>query len=70
MIGPYQLTHIVYVLLVVAFVSVIGYMLYHNRRSRKLQRKLEDHGKTFASTEEGILEAQNASGEEQGKRAA
>lgn len=54
-IGPYTLTHIIYVALVIAFVCVITGMFVYNYSSKKRQRRLV--GDNPASKEAGILAA-------------
>ena len=58
--SPETLTHIVYVVLVIAFVSTISYMFFYNIRARARQRSLETNGRPFASHEAGIVAAQVA----------
>jgi hypothetical protein len=41
MFGPWALTHVVYVLLVVAFVAIISYMVIYNLR---MKAKLKQSG--------------------------
>ena len=57
-IGPYQLTHIIYVALVIAFVSVITGMIVYTRASKRKQRELV--GDNPASKEAGIAAARQA----------
>ncbi len=56
-IGPYTLTHIVYVALVIAFVCVITGMFVYNASSKKRQKRLV--GDNPASKEAGIMAARN-----------
>lgn len=56
--SPETLTHIVYVILVVAFVSVMSYMFFYDSRSKARQRTLERNGRPFVSHEAGIMAAQ------------
>ncbi len=56
--SPETLTHIVYVILVTAFVLVITYMIFYNLRSKANQTRLQSNGKPFASHEAGIMAAQ------------
>ncbi len=57
-IGPYTLTHIIYVALVIAFVSVITGMFVYNYSSKKKQKQLV--GDNPASKEAGIAAARQA----------
>lgn len=57
-IGPYTLTHIIYVALVIAFVSCITGMFVYNYASKKKQRELV--GDNPASKEAGINAARQA----------
>ena len=57
-IGPYTLTHILYVAMVVAFVCVITGMIVYNRASKRKQRELV--GDNPASKEAGIAAARQA----------
>lgn len=56
--SPETLTHIVYVILVVAFVSVISYMIVYNLRAKARQNSLQAGGKPFASHEAAIMATQ------------
>lgn len=63
MFGPYELTRVVLVLLVIAFVAAISYMVWYNLRMKHKQQQLEGKGKHFG-TEEGIAAAYEAQYEE------
>lgn len=63
MFGPYALTRVVYVLLVIGFIAVISYMVWYNLRMKHRQRALEGKGRHFG-TEEGIAAAYEADHEE------
>jgi hypothetical protein len=52
MFGPPALTHFVYVVLVVAFVSVISYMVIYNLR---MKAKLKETGAHPQTVQEEIL---------------
>lgn len=54
--SPYQLTHIIYVLLVIAFVAVMSYMFIYNIRAKNREKSLERDGITPASKGGAILE--------------
>ena len=56
--SPETLTHIVYVVLVVAFVLVISYMIVYNLRAKARLNSLQTNGKPFASQEAGIMATQ------------
>lgn len=56
--SPETLTHIVYVILIVSFVLVIGYMIVYNMRAKARQTKLQPNGQPFASHEAGIMATQ------------
>jgi hypothetical protein len=57
-IGPYTLTHIIYVALVIAFVCVLTGMIAYNISSKRKQRRLV--GDNPASKEAGIAAARQA----------
>lgn len=54
MFGPYALTRVVYVLLVIAFVAVMIYMVWYNLRIKRRTRELESSTHQHFGTEEGI----------------
>ena len=56
--SPETLTHIVYVILITAFVLVISYMILYNIRAKARQTRLQPNGKPFASHEAGIMATQ------------
>ena len=56
--SPETLTHIVYVVLVVSFVSVMAFMLVYNARAKARQKTLQPQGRPFRSHEAGIMAAQ------------
>lgn len=60
MFGPYQLTRVVYVLLVIAFVCVMTYMVVYNLRIKRRQKQLESGSGQHFGTEEGIAVATEA----------
>ena len=59
--SPETLTYIVYVILVVSFVSVMSYMVVYNMRAKARQKALAPKGQPFRSHEAGIMAAQLAS---------
>lgn len=63
MYGPYQLTHVVYVLLVIAFVAVETYMVVYNIRMKRREKALQG-GRRHLGTEEGIAAAAEAKHQE------
>ena len=54
MFGPYQLTRVVYVLLVIGFVAVMSYMVWYNLRIKRRTREIEGNTHQHLGTEEGI----------------
>ncbi|HEY5381188.1 MAG TPA: hypothetical protein VIJ65_02975 [Acidobacteriaceae bacterium] len=56
MFGPWALTHVVYVLLVIAFVAVETYMVVYNLKMKRREKALES-GKRHLGTAEGIAAA-------------
>lgn len=54
MYGYEALTRVVYVLLVIGFVAVIGYMFWYNLRIKHRTRELESSTNQRFGTEEGI----------------
>lgn len=59
MFGPWALTHVVYVLLVIAFAGIITYMFVYNAKSKKRQQQVLGKGEP-ASHEAGILAAEES----------
>ena len=57
MIGPYQLSNIIYVVIVVVFIAAITYTVVHNTRIRKRQRELLKPGEEVLNTPSSIVEA-------------
>ena len=47
MIGPYQLSNIIYVVIVVVFIAAIAYTVVHNTRIRKRQKELLKPGEVL-----------------------
>ena len=64
--SPETLTHIVYVILVLSFVAVMGYMVIYNMRAKARQKALSPQGQPFRSHEAGIMAAQLSA--KQGRR--
>jgi hypothetical protein len=60
MFGPEALTRVVYVLLIIVFVSVISYMVWYNLRIKHRQKELEGSSHQHFGTEEGIAVATEA----------
>lgn len=60
MFGPEALTRVVYVLLVIVFISVISYMVWYNLRIKHRMQQLESSGHQHFGTEEGIAVATEA----------
>lgn len=56
MFGYEALTHVVYVLLIIAFVAVETYMIVYNLKMKRREKALES-GKRHLGTEEGIAAA-------------
>lgn len=67
MFGPYELTRVVLVLLVIAFAAVMSYMVWYNLHMKHKQQALEGKGRHFG-TEEGIAAAYEAQYEERLRR--
>lgn len=59
MYGPYQLTHVVYVLLVIAFVAVETYMVVYNLRMKRREKAMQG-GRRHLGTEESIAASAQA----------
>lgn len=55
--SPYTLTHIVYVVLVVAFVCIEGYMVWYNLRMKKREQELARQTAEPDSKEQAIMHA-------------
>ena len=54
MFGPEALTRVVYVLLVIVFISVVSYMVWYNLRIKHRTQALEKGSGQHFGTEEGI----------------
>ena len=54
MFGPEALTRVVYVLLVIVFISVVSYMVWYNLRIKHRTQELEGSSHQHFGTEEGI----------------
>ncbi len=54
MFGPEALTRVVYVLLVIVFISVVSYMVWYNLRIKHRTEELEKGSGQHFGTEEGI----------------
>jgi hypothetical protein len=54
MFGPEALTRVVYVLLVIVFISVVSYMVWYNLRIKHRTQELEKGSGQHFGTEEGI----------------
>jgi len=54
MFGPEALTRVVYVLLVIVFISVVSYMVWYNLRIKHKTQELERGTGQHFGTEEGI----------------
>jgi len=67
MFGPYALTHVVYVLLVIAFVAVETYMVVYNLKMKRREKALQS-GKRHLGTEESIAAAAEAAHDEHLRR--
>lgn len=59
MYGPWALTHVVYVLLVIAFIAVETYMVVYNLKMKRREKAMES-GRRHLGTEEGIAAAAEA----------
>ena len=57
MIGPYELSNIIYVFIVIIFVIAIAYTVMHNTRIRKRQRELLKPGEEILNTPSSIVAA-------------
>jgi len=57
MIGPYQLSNIIYVVIVLVFVAAITYTIVHNQRLRKRQHQLFKPGETAENSPSSIVAA-------------
>jgi len=57
MIGPYELSNIIYVFIVIIFVIAIAYTVMHNTRIRKRQRELLQPGEEILNTPSSIVAA-------------
>jgi hypothetical protein len=68
MIGPYVLTRIVYVLLIVAFSGVVVAVVIYNRKVKTRQRELARPGEEFPDTPSRILAATKSLERDAGKR--
>ena len=66
--SPETLTHIVYVVLVISFVSVMGYMFFYNARSKARQKSIQPGGRPFRSHEAGIMAAQLSAKQQERRR--
>jgi Tfp pilus assembly protein PilO len=60
MFGPPALTHFVYVVLVIAFVCVIGYMFAYNLRLKARLKELEQRGYHPQTKQEEIIAEEHA----------
>jgi hypothetical protein len=60
MFGPYELTRVVYVLLVIAFAAVMSYMVWYNLRIKRLQKRMEGDRPRHYGTTESIAVATEA----------
>ncbi len=56
--SPETLTHIVYVVLILAFIGTMSYMVFYNLRSKAREKQMEANGKPYASQEAAIMAAQ------------
>jgi hypothetical protein len=68
MFGPTALTHVVYVLLVIAFICVMTYLIVYNLRIKRRQKQLESSTGQHFGTSEGIAVATEAEHEAHRKR--
>ncbi|HEY5328616.1 MAG TPA: hypothetical protein VIJ79_01930 [Acidobacteriaceae bacterium] len=57
MIGPWELSNIIYVVIVIAFVIAVAYTVVHNTRIRKRQHELLRPGEEILNTPSSIVEA-------------
>ncbi|HZL28658.1 MAG TPA: hypothetical protein VFC39_19190 [Acidobacteriaceae bacterium] len=57
MIGPWELSNIIYVVIVIAFVIAVAYTVVHNTRIRKRQRELLRPGEEILNTPSSIVAA-------------
>lgn len=59
MYGPWALTHVVYVLLVIGFVAAEGYMVIYNLRMKRREKAMKAAGHQLGKSE-GIAAAAEA----------
>lgn len=63
MYGYHALTHVVYALLIIAFVAVETYMVVYNLKMKRREKAMQAGGRHLG-TEEGIAAAAEAAHEE------